>query len=61
MNPQMHPPEEVQAMLELFDGEISIYERETKNGPEKSLKIKKMVNQRYLESELPLRKERLKS
>jgi KaiC/GvpD/RAD55 family RecA-like ATPase len=60
MNPQMHPPEEVQAMLELFDGEISIYERETKNGPEKSMKIKKMVNQRYLESELPLRKERLK-
>jgi KaiC/GvpD/RAD55 family RecA-like ATPase len=61
MNPQMHPPEEVQAMLELFDGEISIHERETKNGPEKSVKIKKMVNQRYLTSELPLRKERLKS
>ena len=61
MNPQMHPPEEVQAMLELFDGEISIYERETKNGPEKSMKIKKMVNQKYLESELPLKKERPKS
>jgi KaiC/GvpD/RAD55 family RecA-like ATPase len=61
MNPQMHPPEEVQAMLELFDGEISIYERETKNGPEKSMKIKKMVNQKYLESELPLKKEGPKS
>lgn len=61
MNPQMHSPQEVQAILELFDGEISIYEKEIKNGPKKFLKIKKMYDQRYLESELPLRKERLKS
>lgn len=52
MNPQMHPPEEVQAILGLFEGEINIYEKETKKGLEKFLKIKKMYNQRYLESEL---------
>jgi KaiC/GvpD/RAD55 family RecA-like ATPase len=58
MNPQMHPPEEVHAILDLFDGEISIYEKETGKGSETFLKIKKMHNQRYSESELPLRKER---
>jgi len=61
INPQMHPREEVQAILGLFEGEINIYEKETKRGLEKFLKIKKMYNQRYLESELPLRKERLET
>ncbi len=60
MNPQMHSPEEVQAILGLFEGEINIYEKETERGLEKFLKVKKMHDQRYLESELPLRKERLK-
>ena len=59
MNPKMHPSEEVQAILGLFEGEINIYEKETEKGLEKFLKIKKMHNQRYLESELPLRKEKL--
>jgi hypothetical protein len=54
INPQMHPPQEVQAILDLFEGEISIYERETEKGPKRFLKIKKMHNQKYLESELPL-------
>jgi len=60
MNPKMHSPREVHAILGLFDGEINIYEKESKKGLEKFLKIKKMHNQRYLESELPLRKQRLK-
>jgi hypothetical protein len=55
MNPQMHPPEEVQAILELFEGEISIREKE---GLQKTLKIKKMYNQKYLDCDLPLRKEK---
>ncbi|HXX86871.1 MAG TPA: CBS domain-containing protein [Candidatus Acidoferrum sp.] len=54
MNPQMHPLEDVQAILELFDGEISIYEK----GSEKFLRVKKMSNQKYLENELPLRRDR---
>jgi KaiC/GvpD/RAD55 family RecA-like ATPase len=61
MNPQMHPPEEVQAILDVFDGEINIFERETKKGSEKFLKIRKMHEQRYLERELPLNKERLRA
>jgi len=59
MNPHMHPSEEVQAIVGLFEGEINIYKKKTKKGLEKFLKIEKMANQRYLDSELPLRKEKL--
>jgi len=59
MNPYMHPSEEVHAILGLFEGEINIYEREEEKGLEKFLKIRKMHNQRYLESKLPLKKESL--
>jgi hypothetical protein len=55
MDPEMHPPQEVRAVLDLFEGEINIFEKET--GLEKYLKIKKMSNQKYLENELLLKKE----
>lgn len=61
MNPHMHLPQEVHAILGLFDGEINIYEKETEKGSEKFLKIRKMYNQRYLESRIPLTKEKLKA
>jgi KaiC/GvpD/RAD55 family RecA-like ATPase len=61
MNPQMHPSEEVHAILDLFEGEINIYEKETEKGLEKFLKINKMLNQRYLENELPLKKEKMET
>lgn len=59
LNPHMHASEELHAMLDLFEGEISIYEKESKDDFIKHLRIKRMHNQRYLESELPLRKTRL--
>ncbi len=59
MNPLMHPPEQVHAILGLFEGEIDIREKETQKGLEKFLKIRKMYNQKYLETELPLRKAKL--
>jgi KaiC/GvpD/RAD55 family RecA-like ATPase len=55
MDPQIHASEEVQAIVGLFEGEINIHEKETKKGLEKYLKIKKMSNQKYLDSELPLK------
>ena len=61
MNPHMHSPQEVHAVLGLFEGEINIFEKETEKGLEKFLKIRKMYNQRYLESKMPLRKEKLKT
>jgi KaiC/GvpD/RAD55 family RecA-like ATPase len=56
MNSQMHPSQEVQAILDVFDGEINIFERETKRGLQKFLKISRMHDQRYLESELRLKR-----
>jgi len=55
MNPYMHASEEVQAVVGLFEGEISIYERESSEGLEKFLRIRKMRNQRYVEHEVPFR------
>jgi tetratricopeptide (TPR) repeat protein/KaiC/GvpD/RAD55 family RecA-like ATPase len=59
MDPEMHPPQGVRAILDLFEGEVDISEKESKKGLEKFLKIKKMLNQKYLESELHLKKEKL--
>ncbi len=58
VDPQMHSPEQVHAILDLFDGEISIYEKDGGDFT-KYLRIRKMHRQRYLETELPLKKTRL--
>src|SRR5208337_759837 len=57
IDPRMHPSEELYAILGLFEGEISIYEKETEKGPRKYLKINKMSNHKYLENELLLKRE----
>jgi KaiC/GvpD/RAD55 family RecA-like ATPase len=57
INPQMHPPEETQAVLGLFDGEISIYEKETPKGSARFLKVKRLSNQKYLKDEVRLTEE----
>jgi tetratricopeptide (TPR) repeat protein/KaiC/GvpD/RAD55 family RecA-like ATPase len=57
VDPRMHPPEELYAILGLFEGEIDIRERETEKGTARFLKIKRMSNQKYLEHELLLKKE----
>jgi KaiC/GvpD/RAD55 family RecA-like ATPase len=59
IDPGMHPPEEVRATLDLFEGEISLYEKETEAGLEKLLRIKKLHNREYSKAEAPLRKEKL--
>jgi len=59
MDPEMHSAREVRAILSLFEGEINIYEKETEKGLRKFLRIKRMYNQKYLESELYLKKENL--
>jgi KaiC/GvpD/RAD55 family RecA-like ATPase len=58
VNPQMHTQEEVQAILGLFEGEISLSQKETPKGVDKVLRIKKLYNQKYLENELTLTRER---
>jgi hypothetical protein len=60
MNPQMHSSQEVHAILGLFEGEINIYEKETEEGFEKFLKIKKMYNQNYQQTKIHLKKQKLR-
>jgi hypothetical protein len=61
VNPLMHPSDQVQAILGLFDGEITIFERDTKEGIENVLRVRRMYNQRYLKNELILSREQLES
>jgi hypothetical protein len=53
---RMHPPEELYAILGLFEGEVDIRERETEKGSARFLKIKRMSNQEYLDDEQLLKK-----
>ena len=59
INPQMHPQEEVQAISGLFEGEIRITEKDAEKGPEKILRIRKLYNQRYTDTEFMLTRENL--
>ena len=61
INPQMHPTEEVHAILGLFDGEIRILEKETPTGLEKVLRIRRLYNRRYVENEINVTRQRIES
>jgi hypothetical protein len=52
----MHSLQEVRAVLDLFDGEISIYVKEDNSRIRRFLRIQRMTDQEYLDSELPLSK-----
>lgn len=54
LNPLMHPRDQVHALLGLFDGEIEIFEKESKDGLENILRIKRLYNQKYSREELKL-------
>ena len=57
VDPQIHPTEELQAVLSVFDGEIRITEKETPQGAKQTLKIRKLINQKYSDKEIVLSKE----
>jgi KaiC/GvpD/RAD55 family RecA-like ATPase len=59
MDPEMHSPQEARAIQDLFEGEISICERDSADGLRRYLRIRKMYGLRYSEKELLLRKESL--
>jgi KaiC/GvpD/RAD55 family RecA-like ATPase len=54
INPLMHPQEKVQGLLGLFDGEIQGCEKETTKGVKQYVQIRRLRNQRFLETESPL-------
>ncbi len=55
VNPLMHLPDQLQAILDLFDGEINLYEDESEKGPEKFLRIKKLRKKEYNKNSIPLK------
>ncbi len=59
VNPRMHSPEELEAIVGLFEGEIRITERETEQGIEQYLRVRKLYNQQYVENEIVVSKEEL--
>ena len=58
MNPLMHSPQDVHALLGLFDGEIALEEKKTSRGSQKFLKINRMYNQNYLNDEIQIKKKK---
>jgi KaiC/GvpD/RAD55 family RecA-like ATPase len=61
MNPKMHSQQEIQAILDLFDGEISIQEIQRKRESIRQLEIKRLHSRKYLSSTITLRRNRLQS
>jgi tetratricopeptide (TPR) repeat protein/KaiC/GvpD/RAD55 family RecA-like ATPase len=59
VDPRVHAPEELQAVLGVFDGEIRITEQETPEGTKQVLKVKRLINQKYSEKEVILNKDKL--
>jgi KaiC/GvpD/RAD55 family RecA-like ATPase len=56
-DPEMHSSQDARAILDLFEGEINIREKETERGLERYLRIRKMSGLKYLEDEVLLKKE----
>ena len=54
LNPAMHPADHAAAVVDLFDGEISLYQTEDPLECKKSLRVKKLRNQDYLKNSICL-------
>jgi hypothetical protein len=54
INPLMHTSEELNSILDLFDGEISLYETKDPMECKKSLRVKKLRNQDYIKNPICL-------
>ncbi len=54
MDPEMHSTQEVRAVLDLFDGEINIYDEKQNSHVRTFVKIMRLRDQEYSKSELPL-------
>lgn len=59
LNPHMHSKEDTQSLLDLFDGQIEIYEKELQNETRMFLRVKRLNNNRYSSKETMLVRENL--
>ncbi|MEJ2241337.1 MAG: ATPase domain-containing protein [Candidatus Bathyarchaeota archaeon] len=54
LNPNMHPSDQAAAVIDLFDGEISITESDDPLDCKKSIQVKKLRNQEYIKNPICL-------
>jgi len=59
LNPHMHAKEEVQALLDLFDGQIELYEKDVEGYTKMYMHVKRMKNSRYSTRETELIRENM--
>src|SRR3989338_4677736 len=59
LNPHMHSKEDVQSLLDLFDGQVEIYEKELQGEPRMFMRVKRLNNSRYSSKEVQLVREDL--
>jgi len=57
LNPHMHTKEEAQSLLDLFDGQIDLYEKEINGEPRICMRIKRLSNSQYSTKECNLIRE----
>jgi KaiC/GvpD/RAD55 family RecA-like ATPase len=56
LDPSMHPVDQANAIINLFDGEISLYQTEDPLECRKSIRVKKIRNQDYIKNPICLTK-----
>jgi hypothetical protein len=54
MNPSMHPSDQATAIIDLFDGEINIFQSDDPLDCKKSILVKKIRNQDYIKNPICL-------
>jgi len=57
LNMKMHPPEEAQAVIEMFDGHIELQEEDVLTRGAKMIRVKKLGGQKFVEKDLLVEKE----
>jgi len=56
INSKMHPREEMEALLDIFDGQIEIWEEAAERGFQRYVRIKRMYHVNYIDETLSLSK-----
>lgn len=59
LNPYMHSKEETHAIVDLFDGQIDLYEKDVGGVPRICMRVKRLSNSRYSSKEVDLTREDL--
>ncbi|GFN39047.1 MAG: hypothetical protein YK1309IOTA_50004 [Marine Group I thaumarchaeote] len=56
LNPKMHSTEDVQVLLDLFDGQIDLYEKDSETSSKMYMKIKRLKDNKFSDKEITLTK-----